>query len=63
MLIFLSVYFSKQSFLGVHLFHPLIPFDFVGCKNFFRARANKKRNSRDLALGVIDKTSKGENNE
>lgn len=59
MLIVLTTYFSKQSFLGVHLFHPFVPFDVNGFKNFFRARADKRRNTRDLALGVKDKTSKG----
>ena len=58
MLIILSTYFSKQSFLGEHLLHPFIPFDFLGFKNFFRARANRKE--RDLSLGLIDKDRKGE---
>lgn len=61
MLIILSTYFSKQSFLGMHLFHPFVPLDFSGIKNFFKVRAN--RGVRDVALGVIDKTSKGEKHE
>lgn len=60
MLIILTVYFSKQSFIDVNLFHPFVPFDFKGIKNFFKSRAN--RIERDTSLGVIDKTTKGDSN-
>lgn len=54
MLIILAIYFSKQSFLGVHLFHPFIPFDISNIKKFFKTRAN--RITRDTGLDVMDKT-------
>ena len=60
MLIILTIYFSKQSFIDVNLFHPFVPFDFTGIKNFFKSRAN--RIERDTSLEVIDKTTKGEEN-
>ena len=59
-LIIFSIHFAKQSFLGEHFFHPFIPFDFVGFKDFFKARANKKRIKRNASLGLTDDTLKGE---
>ena len=62
MLILFSVYFSKQSFLGEHLFHPFVPFEWEGFKNLFRARANKNRVKRNTSLDLVDDTMKGKNN-
>ena len=61
-LIIFAIHFSKQSFLGEHFFHPFIPFDFTGFKDFFKARADKKRKKRNTSLGLNDDTIKGENN-
>ena len=58
MLIILTTYFSNQSFLGINLFHPFIPFDMTGIKNFFKARANREK--RDHVLDVVDESSKGD---
>lgn len=60
-LIIFAVHFSKQSFLGEHFLHPFVPFDFTGFKDFFRARANKKRVKRNTSLSLKDETIKGEN--
>ena len=59
-LIVFSIHFAKQSFLGEHFFHPFIPFDFIGFKDFFKARANKTRVKRNISLGLTDETMKGE---
>jgi hypothetical protein len=59
-LIIFSIHFAKQSFLGEHFFHPFIPFDYSGFKDFFKARANKKRKKRNTSLGLTDETMKGE---
>lgn len=58
--IIFSVYFAKQSFLGEHFLHPFVPFDFMGFKDFFRARANKKRTKRNTSLTLTDDTMKEE---
>ena len=63
MLIIFSIHFAKQSFLGQNLFYPFVPFDFEGFKNFFRARANKKRTKRNTSLNLTDETLRGESNE
>ena len=60
--IVLSVFFSKQSFLGEHLLHPFIPFNYEGFLDFFRARANKKRRKRNTSLNLTDDTIKSDNN-
>ena len=59
-LIVFSIHFAKQSFLGEHFFHPFIPFDYTGFKDFFKARANKKRIKRNTTLDLTDDTMKGE---
>ena len=59
-LIIFAIHFSKQSFLGEHFLHPFIPFDFTGFKDFFKARANKKRVKRNTSLDLTDDTIKGE---
>ena len=59
-LIIFAIHFSKQSFLGEHFLHPFIPFDFTGFKDFFKARANKKRVRRNTSLDLKDDTIKGE---
>lgn len=61
-LIIFSIHFSKQSFLGEHFLHPFIPFDFTGFKDFFKARANKKRIKRNTSLNLKDEIMKGEKN-
>jgi hypothetical protein len=61
-LIIFAIHFSKQSFLGEHFLHPFIPFDFTGFKDFFKARANKKRVRRNTSLDLKDDTIKGEEN-
>lgn len=60
LLIIFSVYFSSQSFLGEHLLHPFIPFDWTGFKNFFRSRADRKRNKRNVTLDLTDEKMKGD---
>lgn len=57
-LIVFTIHFSKQSFLGEHFLHPFVPFDWPEFKNFFRARANKKRYKRNTSLNLTDDTSK-----
>jgi hypothetical protein len=59
-LIIVAIHFSKQSFLGEHFLHPFIPFDLTGFKDFFKARANKKRVRRNTSLDLKDDTIKGE---
>lgn len=59
-LIILIVHFAKQSFLGHNFLHPFIPFDFSGFKDFFKARADRKRTKRNASLNLIDDTFKGE---
>ena len=58
-LVIFAVHFSKQSFLGEHFLHPFIPFDFTGFKDFFKARADKKRTKRNTSLGLTDEVMKG----
>ena len=62
MLIIFAIHFSKQSFLDEHFLHPFIPFDFTGFKDFFKARADKKRTKRNTSLGLEDEIMKGEGN-
>ena len=59
-LIVFSIHFAKQSFLGEHFLHPFIPFDFTGFKDFFKARADKKRTKRNTSLGLTDEVMKGD---
>lgn len=58
-----SIHFAKQSFLGQHFLHPFVPFDFIGFKDFFRARANKKRTKRNTSLALTDDSMKENLNE
>ena len=59
-LIIFAIHFSKQSFLDEHFLHPFIPFDFTGFKDFFKARADKKRTKRNTSLGLTDEVMKGD---
>ena len=59
-LIIFAIHFSKQSFLGEHFLHPFIPFDFIGFKDFFKARADKKRIKRNTSLSLNDDVMKGD---
>ena len=61
-LVVFAIHFAKQSFLDEHFFHPFIPFDFTGFKDFFKARADKKRTKRNTSLGLTDEVMKGEDN-
>ena len=61
-LIVFAIHFTKQSFLDEHFLHPFIPFDFTGFKDFFKARADKKRVKRNTSLNLTDDTIKGEEN-
>ena len=61
-MVIFSVHFAKQSFLDEHFLHPFIPFDFVGFKDFFKARALKSRTKRNTSLDLKDDTMKGEGN-
>ena len=61
-LVVFAIHFAKQSFLDEHFFHPFIPFDFTGFKDFFKARADKKRTKRNTSLGLTDEVMKGEEN-
>ena len=61
-LVIFSIHFSKQSFLDEHFLHPFIPFDLRGFKDFFKARADKKRTKRNTSLGLTDEVMKGEKN-
>lgn len=59
-LIGFAIHFAKQSFLDEHFLHPFIPFDFTGFKDFFKARADKKRIKRNTSLGLTDEVMKGD---